>query len=70
MPATGEYDTVKSTPSITDYSYAHVLEYKSYVLSILVILYLKDILGLSFLFGGNKECKNSALNVVVFAIFS
>ena len=30
IPATGAYDTVKSTPSIMDDPYAHVLEYKSY----------------------------------------
>ena len=32
MPATGLYDTVKSTPSSMDDPYAHVIEYKSYLL--------------------------------------
>ena len=54
MPATGAYDTVKSTPSRMDYPYAHVLEYISYWLSISVVFTLKDILGLSiFVFGDN-----------------
>ena len=50
---------------------AHVLDYISYLLSISVVFALKDILGLSiFLFGGNKERKNGALNVVDVAILS
>ena len=51
--------------------YAHIIEYKSYLLSMSVVFTLKDILGLSiFVSGGNKECKNGAMNVVGFAIFS
>ena len=69
MPATGSYDTVKSNPSIMDDPSAHVMEYISYWLSVSVVFTLKDILGLSiFVFGGNKERKNGALNVVDFAI--
>ena len=33
MPAKGAYDTVKSTPSIVDDPYEHVIEYRSYLLS-------------------------------------
>ena len=35
--ATGEYDTVKSTTSRMDDKYTHVLEYISYLLSMLVL---------------------------------
>ena len=65
MPDTGTYDIVKSTPSRMDDPSAHILEYRSYQLSISVVFTLKDILGMSiFVFGGNKELKNGALNVV------
>ena len=30
IPETGVYETVKSTPSIMDNTYIHVLEYRSY----------------------------------------
>ena len=71
MLDTGAYDTLKSTPLIMDDSYAHVLEYISYWLSMSVFFTLKDILGMSiFVFGGNKERKNGALNVVDVAISS
>ena len=70
MPATGAYDTVKSTPSRMDYPYAHVLEYISYWLSMSVFLTLKDILGLSiFVSVVSKERKNGALKVVDVSIF-
>ena len=32
IPATGAYETVKSTPSIKDYPYAYGFEYISYLL--------------------------------------
>ena len=32
ITAPGAYDTVKSTTSIIDYPYAHVLDYRSYLL--------------------------------------
>ena len=49
----------------------YVLDYISYWLSISVVFTLKDILDLSiFVFGGNKERKNGATNVVDDAIFS
>ena len=71
MPDTGAYDTVESTPSSMDDTSAHVLDYIPYLLSISVVFALKDILGLSiFLFGGNKERKNGALDVVDADIFS
>ena len=71
VPATGEYDKVKSNPSSMGDPSAHVLKYKSYLLSMPVVLTLKYILGLSiFVFVGNKERKNGGLNVVYFSIFS
>ena len=71
MPATGAYDKVKSAPSSMDDPSAHFIEYKLYWLSMSVVFTLKYILGLSiFVFGGNKERKNGALNVVDVAIFS
>ena len=71
MPSIVSYDTLNSTPSSMDDPYAHVLEYRSYWLSISVFYNLKYMLGLSiFVFGGNEERKNSALNVVDVAIFS
>ena len=48
MLDTGAYEIVKSNPSSMDDPYAHVLEYISYLLSMLVIFILKDILGWSF----------------------
>ena len=55
IPATGAYDALKSTPSSMDYSYAHFLEYRSYLLSMSVVFTLKYILGPSiFVSGGNK----------------
>ena len=71
IPATGAYATVKSTPSSIYDPSSHVLEYKSYSLSMSVGFNLKYILGLSiFVFGGNKEHKNGALNGVHFSILS
>ena len=71
MPSTGAYDTVKSTTSSMNDQYENVLEYKAYWLSISVVFTLKYILGPSiFVFGGNKEYKNGALNVVDVAISS
>ena len=71
MPSTGAYNTLKSTPSSMDYPYANVIEYRSYWLSMSFIFTLKDIMGLSiFVFGGNKERKNGALNVVDVEMFS
>ena len=53
-----------------DDPYAHVLEYRSNWFSMSVFFNLKDILGMSiFVFGGNKERKNGALNVVDVSIF-
>ena len=49
MPETGAYETMKSAPSIMDDPSAHVLEYMSYLLSMSVVLTLKDILGQSIL---------------------
>ena len=69
MPATGAYDTVKSTSSMDDTS-VHFLEYRPYQLLMSVVLTLKYVLGLSiFVFGCNNERKNGALNVVDVAIF-
>ena len=52
-----------------DYPYAHVLEYKSYWFSMSFVFTKKDIMGMSILvFGGNKDHKNGALNVVDFSI--
>ena len=71
MPATGAYYTVKSTTSSMDCPSTHVLEYRSYWLSMPVVFTRKNILGLSiFVFGGSNERKNCALNVVGFSIFS
>ena len=39
MTATGMYDTVKSTPSSTDDTSAHVMDYISYLLSMSVVLH-------------------------------
>ena len=50
---------------------SHVLEYRSYLLSISVFLTQNEILGNHiFALGGNDECSNGALNVVGFSIFS
>ena len=71
MPATGAYDTVKSTPSRIDDISAQFIEYISYWLSMSVFFTVKDIMVLSiFVFGVNKGSKNGALNVVNVAIFS
>ena len=71
MPATGAYNTVKSTLSSMDDPSEHVLEYRSYWFSMSVFLTLKDILGLSiFVSGGSKERKNCALKVLDTTIFS
>ena len=71
MPATGAYNTLKSTPSIMDDPYAHVLEYNSDWLSISVVFNLKDIMGLSiFMSVSSDEPKNGAPKVVDIAIFS
>ena len=65
MPATGAYYTVKSTTSSMDCPSTHVLEYRSYWLSMSVVFTLKDIMGLSiFVSGGSKERKNVAPKVV------
>ena len=69
IPYTGAYDTVKSTPSIMNDPSEHVLEYRSYWLSMSVVFTLKDIMGLGiFVFGVDKERKNCTLNVVDVAI--
>ena len=47
MPATVAYDTVNPNLSSIDDPSAHVLNYISYGLSMLVVFSLKDILGLS-----------------------
>ena len=71
MPATGAYYTVKSTTSSMDDKSLHLIEYRSYWLSMPVVFYLKDIMGLSiFVSGGNKERKNGALKVLEVAIIS
>ena len=54
-----------------DYTYAHVLDYISYWLSMSVIFTIKYILGLSiFVSSDRKERKNGALNVGDVDIFS
>ena len=71
MPATGAYNTVKSTLSSMDDPSEHVLEYRSYWFSMSVFLTLKDILGLSiFVSGGSKESKNGALDFMDADVFS
>ena len=66
-----EYDTVKSNSSNMDDPSSHVLGYESYWLSMSVVFTLKDIMGMSiFVYGGNKERKNGALNVLDVEIFS
>ena len=71
MTATGAYDKVNSTISSMDDLSAHFIEYISYWLSMSVVFTLTNILGLSiFVFGGNKDRKNGALNVVDVEIFS
>ena len=70
MAAKFAYDTVKSTLSSMDDTYAHVIDYRSYWLSMSVVFNLKYILGLSiFVSGGIKERKKGALNVVNVSIF-
>ena len=69
--ATGAQDTVKLTPSSMDDIYAHVLEKRSYWLSVSVVFTQKDIMGLSiFISGGSKERKNGALKVMDVAMLS
>ena len=71
IPATIAYDKAESTSSRTDDLSAHVIEYKSYWLSISVEFTLKDILCLSvIMFCGRKDYKNGALNVVDIDTFS
>ena len=71
VPATDAYETVESNISIMDEPYAQVLEYRAYLLSMYVVLNTKDILEISiFVFGGNKECLNGALEVVDSDYFS
>ena len=68
---TGAYDTVNWNHPRTDDTSAHVLGYRSYLLSMSVVFTLNYILGMNiFVFGGNKEHKNCALNVVDVEIFS
>ena len=71
MPAIGAYDTVKSTNSSMDDTSEHVLDYRSYCLSMSVLFTLKDFLGRSiFVSGGSKEHKNGVLDIVDIAILS
>ena len=59
-----------TTPRMDDPS-AHVIEYRSYWLSMSVVFTLKDIMCLIiFVSGGSKERKNVALKVVDVSIFS
>ena len=69
MPSTGDYDTLNSSPSRMDDPSAHVLECKSYLLSMSVVFTLKYILRRSiFVSFGIEERINGSLNVVDFAI--
>ena len=62
---------MKSNPSRMDDTSAHVLEYRSYWLSMSVILTLKDILGMSiFVYSVSYERKNGSLKVMGVSIFS
>ena len=71
MPATDAYDTVNSNHSSMYDPSAHVLDYKSYWLSMSVVFTLKYILVMSIsVSGGSKERRNGALKVVGVAIFS
>ena len=71
MTATDAYNTVKPDPSRKDEPYVHVLEYRSYWLSMSVVSTQKYILGISiFVSGSSKERKNGALKVVDVDIFS
>ena len=55
MPAIDAYNTLKSTTSSMDDIYSHVLDYRSYWLSMSVVFNLTDIMGLSiFVSGGSK----------------
>ena len=55
MPATGAYETVKSTTSSMDDTSAHITGYRSYLFSISVVFTLKCILERSiFVSGGIK----------------
>ena len=54
-----------------DDPYAHIIEYRSYLLSISVVLTINDIIGCSMFFPDcNNEHTNGALNMVYFYIFS
>ena len=71
MTATGSYDKVASTPSNMYDRSEHIFGYRSYWLKMSVVFTLNDILDLiSFSFGGSKQRKNVALDVVDVAIFS
>ena len=71
MPDIVAHDTVNSTPLRMDDPSAHVLEYRSYWLSMSVVFTQRDIPSLSiFVSDGSKERKNGALKVVDAAIFS
>ena len=68
---TGAWDGDKSNTSMMDDKCAHVLEYRSYWLSIYVVLTLNYILECIIISPvGNDERYNGALNVVDFSIFS
>ena len=55
IPSTGAYDTVKSTSSSMNDTYAHVLKCWSYWLSFLIVFTVKDILGrIIFVYGGSE----------------
>ena len=65
------YETVKPNPSNMDDTYAQALKYIPHLLSIFLVLNLKDTLGRNiFVYCGNEECLNGALKVVDFSIFS
>ena len=55
IPETGAYDTVKFNPSRMDDPYAHVLEYRSYLLSMPVFFTLEYILGRSIFVSCGSE---------------
>ena len=67
---TVEYETVKSTTSSIYDTSSHVMEYRSYYLSMSVVFTLKYILGRSiFVSGGNEERKSGTLYVVDFLFY-
>ena len=64
MPATSAQDIVKSTPSSMYDSSEHVIDQRSYWLSMSVIFNLKYILGLSiFVSGSSDDSKKDATKV-------